>query len=89
VFIVEHSDLLASVGYARAGDLDLRSWLSSLRGTHREPAWFARDDLAPFLLMCVRFLHRGIRRALRLRQRRSRLVPTPRFVPAGRGGRRR
>jgi D-aspartate ligase len=87
VFVVEHSDLLASVGYARAGDLDLRSWLSSLRGTHREPAWFARDDLAPFLLMCFRFLIRGVQRALRLQKRRPPLIPTPRFVPAGRGGR--
>jgi D-aspartate ligase len=87
VFIVEHSDLVASVGYARAGDLDLRSWRSSLRGTHREPAWFAPDDLAPFLLMCVRFLLRGVQRALRLHPRRLRVIPAPRFVAAGRGGR--
>jgi hypothetical protein len=32
VFIVEHSDLLASVGYRHAGDLSLGSWRSSLRG---------------------------------------------------------
>ena len=89
VFIVEHSDLPAGVGYARAGDLDLRLWLSSLRGTHRETAWFARDDLAPVLLMCVRFLLRGIQRALRLQNRHLRPVPTLKFVPAGRGGRRR
>jgi D-aspartate ligase len=88
VFIVEHSDLLASMGYGRARDLNLGSWLSSLRGTHREPAWFARDDLAPFLLMCLRFLVRGVQRALRLQPRRLRPIPTPRFVPAGRGGRR-
>jgi D-aspartate ligase len=88
VFIVERSDLLASLGYGRAGDLSLGSWRSSLRGSHREPAWFARDDLAPFLLMCVRFLLRGVQRALRLQQRHVRPVPTPRFVPAGRGGRR-
>jgi hypothetical protein len=46
VFMVEQSDLLASLGYHRAGDLSLRSWLSSLQGTPRELAWFARDDLA-------------------------------------------
>jgi D-aspartate ligase len=88
VFVVEHSDLLARVGYGRAGDLNLGSWRSSLRGTHREPAWFARDDLAPFLLMCLRFVLRGVQRALRLRRRHLPPVPTPRFLPAGRGGRR-
>lgn len=87
VFIVEHLDLLASVGYGRAGDLDLRTWLASLRGTRREPAWCARDDLAPFLLIWVRFLLRGVRRMLRLRNRPSRRAPAPRYVPVGRGGR--
>jgi hypothetical protein len=77
VFMVEQSDLLASVGYHRAGDLSLRSWLSSLQGTRRELAWFARDDLAPFLLMCVWFLLRGVQRALRLQQGRSSNASTP------------
>jgi hypothetical protein len=84
---VEHLDLLAGVGYGRVGDLDLRSWLASLRGTRQEPAWFARDDLAPFLLMCVRFLLRDVRRMLRLRNRPARPAPTPGYVPVGRGGR--
>jgi D-aspartate ligase len=88
VFVVEPGDLLAGVAYARAGDLDLRSWLSSLRGTSREPAWFARDDLAPFLLMCLRFLLRGVRRALRLQTRQDRKTSALRYVPAGRWGRR-
>jgi D-aspartate ligase len=88
VFIVEHNDLLASVGYGRAGDLNLRSWRSSLQGAHREPAWFARDDLAPFLLMCLRFLLRGAQRALRIQKRHVCGIPMPRFVPARRGGRR-
>jgi D-aspartate ligase len=87
VFIVEHLDLLASVRYGRAGDLDLRGWLTSLRGARREPAWFAGDDLAPFLLLCVRFLLRGLRRMLRLGHRHRRGSPTPRYVPAGRGRR--
>jgi D-aspartate ligase len=88
VFVVEPGDLLAGVTYARARDLDLRSWLSSLRGTSREPAWFARDDLTPFLLMCLRFLLRGVRRALRLRTRQDRKASALRYVPAGRWGRR-
>lgn len=87
VFVVEPSELASSLVYRRAGDLDLRSWLASLRGTHREAAWFARDDLAPFLLMCARFLLKGTRRALRLGQRRSRSAPAPRYVPRGRRGR--
>jgi D-aspartate ligase len=85
VFMVEQSDLLASFGYHRAGDLSLRSWLRSLRGTRRELAWFARDDLPPFLLMCARLLLRGVQRALRLRQRRSGSASTPRYIPVGRG----
>lgn len=84
VFVVEQSDLLASLGYHRAGDLSLRSWVSSLRGTRRELAWFARDDLAPFLLMCVRLLLRGVQRALRRPQGGWRNASTPRYVPAGR-----
>lgn len=88
VFMVEQSDLLASLGYHRAGDLSLRSWLSSLRGTRRELAWFARDDLAPFLLMWVRFLLRGVQHALRLQQGRWRNASAPRYVPARRRRRR-
>jgi D-aspartate ligase len=88
VFVVEQSDLLASLGYHRAGDLSLRSWLSSLRGTRRELAWFSRDDLAPFLLMCVRFLLRGAQRAFQLQQGRSSNASTPRYIPVRRRRRR-
>jgi hypothetical protein len=35
------------------GELSLRAWMSSLRGVD-ETAWFARDDLRPFGLMCLR-----------------------------------
>ena len=66
--VVEQSDLLASLGYHRAGDLSLSSWLSSLRASAQRLAWFARDDLAPFLLMCVQFLLRGVQRASDFRQ---------------------
>jgi D-aspartate ligase len=84
VLVVEQSDLLASLGYHRAGDLSLSSWLSSLPASRRELAWFARDDLAPFLLMCVRFLLRGVQRALRLPHGRWRNASTPRYVPVRR-----
>jgi Acyl-CoA dehydrogenase, N-terminal domain len=35
------------------GELSLRAWMSSLRGVD-ETAWFARDDLRPFGLICLR-----------------------------------
>ena len=37
----------------RSGELTPRAWLASLR-TVDETAWFARDDLRPFGLMCLR-----------------------------------
>jgi D-aspartate ligase len=63
-FVVENYDPLAALGYWRSGELSPRSWLASLRGTS-EAAWFARDDLRPFGLMCLRMgwrLARGGRR---------------------------
>jgi predicted ATP-grasp superfamily ATP-dependent carboligase len=52
-FLVENYDPLGALRYWRDGELGLRSWLASLRTVH-ETAWFARDDLRPFGLMCVR-----------------------------------
>jgi len=52
-FLVENYDPIGAFGYWRAGELGLRSWLASLR-TVDEAAWFARDDLRPFGLMCAR-----------------------------------
>jgi D-aspartate ligase len=52
-FLVENYDPLSALAHWRRGDLGLRSWLSSLR-TVDETAWFARDDLRPFGLMCLR-----------------------------------
>jgi D-aspartate ligase len=81
VFLVEQGDLLASLGYRRAGDLSLRSWLSSLRGADRELAWFASDDPAPFLLMWVRLLLRGVRRQLRRPGGRPGGASRPSYLP--------
>lgn len=58
-FLVENYDPLAALAYWRRGELNLRSWLDSWRGVH-EHAWFARDDLRPFGLMCVRMVWRAI-----------------------------
>lgn len=64
-FVVENYDVLAALGYRRRGELDLWRWVRSLRGVD-ETAWFARDDLAPFGLMCLRLGWRALQRPLRL-----------------------
>jgi D-aspartate ligase len=63
-FLVENYDLIAALAYRRC-DLDFRSWVISLRQAD-ELAWFARDDLAPFGLMCLRM---GWRAMTRTRQK--------------------
>jgi len=66
-FMVESYDPLSAISYWRRGEIGLRSWLAATRRVD-ETAWFARDDLRPFELMCVRmgwrvltrpFLRRG------------------------------
>jgi predicted ATP-grasp superfamily ATP-dependent carboligase len=78
-FLVENYDVLAAIRYRRLGELDLRSWARSLRGVD-ETAWFARDDLVPFGLMCLRL---GWRLLERLLHRRPRSPDTlrPRYRP--------
>jgi predicted ATP-grasp superfamily ATP-dependent carboligase len=62
-FLVENYDPIAALAYRRV-DLDFRSWVASLRRAD-ELAWFARDDLAPFGLMCLRMGWRAMSRPLR------------------------
>jgi len=76
--IVENYDLLAALGYRRRGELDLRTWLRSLRGVD-ETAWFARDDLAPFGLMCLRSVWRAVHRTGSGRGQRN--AAQPRYRP--------
>jgi D-aspartate ligase len=52
-FLVENYDPISALANWRRGRLSLRSWVSSLREVD-EVAWFARDDLRPFGLMCLR-----------------------------------
>jgi D-aspartate ligase len=66
-FVVENYDPIAAFSYWRRGELGLRSWLGSLR-TVDETAWFARDDLRPFGLMCMRMGWRMATRPLGLPQ---------------------
>ena len=78
-FVVENYDLLAALGYRRRGELDLRTWIRSLRSVD-ETAWFARDDLAPFGLMCLRTGWRAAQRSFAVAAR-PRLTPSPRYRP--------
>ena len=74
-FLVENYDPLSALASWRRGDASLRSWLSSLR-TIDETAWFARDDLRPFGLMCLRM---GWRMATRPFSGNRKHAPTPRL----------
>ena len=84
--LVENYDPFAALGYARRHELSLRAWLASLRGVS-ETAWFARDDLAPFAVMCLRFGWRAVERPFRRTTRPGdRPTPAYRRGRAGRGG---
>jgi D-aspartate ligase len=60
-WMVENFDLVASPRYLRDRRLTIRAWLRSFKGV-QEGAWFARDDLKPFLAMCWRSAIRGLGR---------------------------
>ncbi|HEX6498412.1 MAG TPA: hypothetical protein VF054_05190 [Micromonosporaceae bacterium] len=62
-FLVENYDALVALRYRDRG-LDLRSWARALREVD-ETAWFARDDLVPFGLMCLRMAWRAVERPVR------------------------
>jgi D-aspartate ligase len=74
-FLVENYDPLSALANWRRGEVGLRSWLSSLH-TVDEVAWFARDDLRPFGLMCLRM---GWRMATRPFLSGRRHDPSPRL----------
>ncbi len=61
-WIVEDLDLISAVHYFRDDVLTLRQWLASLRGI-QEAAWFASDDLKPFLFMITHLLSTPLRKA--------------------------
>ena len=66
-FMVESYDPLTAISYWRRGQLGLRDWLAAARGAD-ETAWFARDDLRPFELMCVRMGWRMLSRPIARRR---------------------
>jgi predicted ATP-grasp superfamily ATP-dependent carboligase len=49
-WVVEPLDVASAVIYARRRDITLGGWARSFRGV-REAAWFALDDIAPFLAL--------------------------------------
>jgi len=53
-WLVEPLDLWSARASIAAGDLSSRTWLRSLRGVD-ETAWFATDDLRPFVAMAAAF----------------------------------
>jgi D-aspartate ligase len=61
-WIVEDSDIVSCLRYRRDSKLTVGEWLKSLRGIE-EGAYFASDDLLPFLLMSLRGAETFIRRA--------------------------
>jgi D-aspartate ligase len=65
VWWVENYDIAAAVDACGAGELSPRRWAGSLRRVD-EPAWYARDDLAPFRAMCVRAAGALRRRLIKL-----------------------
>jgi D-aspartate ligase len=62
-FMVESYDPMTAIRYWRAGETSVRSWLSAAFRVD-ETAWFARDDLRPFQLMCIRMGWRMLTRPL-------------------------
>lgn len=49
-WVVENFDLISAPIYCRDNKQGIRQWLRSYKGVE-EASWFARDDLAPFLLV--------------------------------------
>jgi D-aspartate ligase len=80
-WLVEDHDLDSSLARVRDGTLTPRRWLASLAGVE-EGAWFARDDLRPFLRVAGRLVGQAARAAGRrlaaALRAAGRRVPQPR-----------
>jgi D-aspartate ligase len=63
-WIVEDRDLISCIKYYRHGVLRPRDWLAGYAGI-QECAWFASDDIKPFLRMCSSFSMKPFRKILR------------------------
>lgn len=63
-WMVEDHDLESSLDYAREGSMTMIDWLRSWQGVE-EGAWFARDDLRPFVAVAMEVARRGLRASVR------------------------
>jgi len=54
-WFVEDRDIVSSMRYFRDRKLNLKQWIASFEGV-QESAWFAKDDLLPFFIMCGQFV---------------------------------
>jgi predicted ATP-grasp superfamily ATP-dependent carboligase len=63
-WIYEDRDIETSLERLLDGTLTLRGWLTSLRGVE-ECAWYAGDDLRPFLQICRALVWRMVRSGVR------------------------
>lgn len=63
-WILEDADLVSCIQYYRDGVLTIPRWLGSYRGV-KECAWYAADDVRPFLRMCSMFAIRVFRKIFR------------------------
>jgi len=63
-WLLEDADFRSCIRYYRDGVLTLPDWLAGYRGIH-ECAWFASDDIRPFLRMCSSFSMKPFRKIYR------------------------
>jgi predicted ATP-grasp superfamily ATP-dependent carboligase len=63
-WILEDADVVSCIQYYRDGVLSLQDWLGSYRGIN-ECAWYAADDIVPFLRTCSSFSIRPFRKLFR------------------------
>jgi predicted ATP-grasp superfamily ATP-dependent carboligase len=61
-FVVEHYDAIAAWSYMKSHELSFAGWLRSVLGVEAA-AWFARDDLRPFVFMSIRLVLTAIWRS--------------------------
>jgi D-aspartate ligase len=63
-WILEDADLISCLRYYQDGVLSLGNWLKGYRGI-RECAWYATDDIVPFLSVCSTFSMKPFRKIFR------------------------
>ncbi|HYQ86395.1 MAG TPA: carboxylate--amine ligase [Bacteroidota bacterium] len=64
-WFVEDRDIVSSMRYFRDRKLNLKQWIASFEGV-QESAWFAKDDLLPFFIMCGQFFGKIVSRPFRI-----------------------